>query len=187
MSTHTQQPTADRGIPLWSGFSILAAALLTGALLSISAGNLGGTFLICFGLGTAAVIAFIRPTRMFLMVALVPIIYAIITPLSGWIVTGKGQFSMTAFLAGGYALFQFFPILALVTVGAVALGYLRVKLARSAHVVRTQHSTATSNRRRREANSHTAAHKVTVDELIRQAREDRAHRPTDRSIDRNLY
>ncbi|MDY6049773.1 MAG: DUF6542 domain-containing protein [Corynebacterium sp.] len=186
MSTHAQQPAPENGLPLWSGMSILAAALLTGALLSLSAGRLGGTFLICFGLGAAAVIAFIRPTRMFLMVALIPIIYAIITPLGGWIVTGQGQFSTTAFLAGGYPLFQFFPILILVSLGALALGYLRVRLVQANRVSAERQSTA-ANRRRRQANSETVARKVTVDELIRQARADRAQRSSDRSVDSDLY
>lgn len=135
--TNTQQRTASltghAGLPAWSGIAILAAALVTGALLSYNSLQLSTLYLVCFAVAAVVVAVFTQARGIFLLAASVPTVFAVVTVGASWLF-GRAQapnlapFSTTSILASIYPFIQFFPTLFWVSLGVAVIGGLRVWL-----------------------------------------------------------
>lgn len=124
-----------RGIPLWAVPLLLIATLLTGAVISMSGGTLGWIYLVCFGLISLCIALFVEPRGIFLAVAQIPLVFSVVTPFAGWLVAqthSDNNFSATVLIGSAYPLFQQFPYLLVITLGAAAIGYLRLAQLRRA-------------------------------------------------------
>lgn len=141
---------------MWSAFSITVAALLTGLLLSLSSGELGWTFVICFGAAALLTTATVRLSGLFLTVASHPLLFGIFTPITAWLIArsnlsgGADQWSKTMILSALYPLALFFPALAAITVGAIIIAVLRWRSAKSKYQQQLQ---VFERQRKREAHA----------------------------------
>ncbi|QGU06892.1 hypothetical protein COCCU_04730 [Corynebacterium occultum] len=192
------------GLPTWSGVGIIFAALVTGLLVSVAMGGLGVTYLLCFTVAGIAVALFVELRGLFLSVAVLPLLFGILTPVAAWFVaqtmaTAATGFSTTAIVTAIYPLAQFFPVLIVITVGAAVIALLRLWLhqrreqerevvarevrRREADADRANRATAyrarqTSTRTPRRSRTERGEDRVTVEELLRrnQPRENRSIR-----------
>ncbi|MDO4908293.1 MAG: hypothetical protein Q3962_00360 [Corynebacterium sp.] len=180
-----------KSLPLWSCTLIMIASLVTGAVISVSLQSLGLVYHICFVLAALATVLFVSKSYIFLAVSQIPILFAIVTPIAQWSVADalasdaqKGQISKTSVIAAGYSLVSNFPVLLLVTLITIALGfgryYLAVRSYRAAAKVAdsqaeaaksSQESTATAVRARTRRSMEARPGQLTVDDLIKQRRE----------------
>ncbi|MHA6555966.1 DUF6542 domain-containing protein [Corynebacterium pyruviciproducens] len=139
------------GIPLWLVPLLTIAALLTGAVLSMDAGSLGWMYLTAFGLISLIIALFVEPRGIFLAVTQIPLVFSVVTPIAGWMVAQThttNNFSTTVLLGSAYPLFQQFPFLLLITVGAAAIGYLRwLQLRRAERGELTERTKAVQSQR----------------------------------------
>ncbi|MCF4006858.1 hypothetical protein L1O03_06650 [Corynebacterium uropygiale] len=132
------------GLPLWAGPVIIAAALVTGILLSLVTGTMGAAYLWCFGLGVLAVTLLINPRGLYITVASIPILFAILTPLGAWILSsqlmgGMQRLSMTTLVTIIYPLMQLFPEFFLITVLGLVIAVVRWwLLRRQQHILESQ-------------------------------------------------
>ncbi|WP_310795225.1 DUF6542 domain-containing protein [Corynebacterium silvaticum] len=184
------------GISVWSSMSILAAALITGLLITLSTGVIGWPFLTLFAIFAIVFTLLTEPRGLFLMVASIPLLYAIAVLATGWFLvqanTADGvPIRRSQVITAAYPLTQHFPLLISVTVGAALIAVARIVIFRRGEKRIT--NVKTSNRiRQTEANNRSAARKaraqaqrnrseatgsqVTVDELMRRNRE-QSHKP----------
>ncbi|PRQ12256.1 hypothetical protein C1Y63_01455 [Corynebacterium sp. 13CS0277] len=183
--------------------SIQAAALVTGLVLSVVAKDLGAAYLVAFALGAFATTLLVEARGLFLTVAQVPILFAIVTPVAGWLVQNSTQpegkaadFSTTGLLTAVFPVATFFPVLLAVTLGCVLLGTLRYITARRrddqayATAVAARKRMNDSDRENVETTSRVRARtrraledpsrQVTVDELLKK----RSTQPTSRRLHR---
>ncbi|WP_291314856.1 DUF6542 domain-containing protein [Corynebacterium sp. UBA2622] len=168
------------GLPTGSGIAIIAAALFTGALVSVYTEQIGWPYLTFFAASVILVTALMNPKGLFLTVASSPILFFIALIGAGWAIArgnsrpdGAGL-SKTSILAIAYPAIEFFPALAAVTVGSIVIALLRLALIRRQNArltrndVRERTRAAESNRRTskqsRRARERTNA--VTVEELM---------------------
>ncbi|WP_332259264.1 DUF6542 domain-containing protein [Corynebacterium ulcerans] len=197
--SQTQQASGKFfGISVWSSMSILAAALITGLLITLSTGVIGWPFLALFAIFAIVFTLLTEPRGLFLMVASIPLLYSIAVLATGWFLvqanTADGApIRRSQVITAAYPLTQHFPLLISVTVGAALIAVVRIMLLRRGEKRITD--VKTSNRiRQTEANnrSRSAARKaraqaqrnrseatgsrVTVDELMRRNRE-QPHKP----------
>lgn len=129
---------ADRGavgLPLWAGLAIVVAALVTGMLISIYFQEVGAIFLGCFAAAALVVALFTQPRGLFITVANIPIAFGFFTVLTAWLVGRQlspnvSGISATSAVTAVYPLLQFFPVLILVFLGAVAIACIRLALLR---------------------------------------------------------
>ncbi|WP_014800257.1 DUF6542 domain-containing protein [Corynebacterium pseudotuberculosis] len=201
--TRHQAPTQQAsgqffGISVWSSMSILAAALITGLLITLSTGVIGWPFLALFAIFAIVFTLLTEPRGLFLMVASIPLLYAIAVLATGWFLvqanTADGApIRRSQVITAAYPLTQHFPLLIAVTLGAALIAVARVMLLRRGEK-RITNVNASNRMRQTEANnrSRSAARKaraqaqrnrgeatgskVTVDELMRRNRE-QPHRP----------
>lgn len=122
------------GLPLWSTLSILLAAALTGALVSVLMNSLGWQFLLIYAIAALITSLFAEARGIFITVASVPLIYALGTVISALLVTYSstpgGNMTQTAVLASLYPILQFFPWLFFVSALCVVIGVVRLQLLR---------------------------------------------------------
>jgi hypothetical protein len=178
--SRTRRETRPAGLPTWSGIAIVLAALVTGLLLSINAQTVGAPFLICFAVAAIVVALFTEARGLFLVVASLPLIFAIMTVGSSWAVSrslaaeGSAAFSTTTILTALFPLAQFFPVMFGVTAAAGAIAVGRVWLlrrsgrARDVAAIEHRRSAAEADRVNRDTASRARqrTNQVTVDELL---------------------
>lgn len=178
--SRTRQETRPAGLPTWSGIAIVLAALVTGLLLSINAQAIGVPFLICFSIAAIVVVLFTEARGLFLLVASLPLIFAIMTVGSSWAVSrslaveGSAAFSTTTILTALFPLAQFFPVMFSVTAAASVIAIGRIWLlrrsgrARDAAAIERRRRTAEADRVNRDTASRARrrTNQITVDELL---------------------
>lgn len=185
-----RQRTVFTGLPTWSGIAVILAALVTGLLISLSVQQIGLPFLVCFVLAGITVALLTEPRGLFLTVASMPILFAVMTVLTSWSVgrsvasEGSPAFSTTTLVTAVYPLIEFFPVLFAVTAGGAAIAVLRLWLlkrsgrAREVAAQRTRRRDAENDRRNRATASRARrrTNQVTVEELLERNRR-RAEEP----------
>ncbi|WKD57929.1 hypothetical protein CAPI_06945 [Corynebacterium capitovis DSM 44611] len=146
------QSAAFVGLATGSAVAITFAALFTGCLLSVYAGEVSWPFLTLYAVAAILTVTFVQPRGMFLTVACAPILFLLGVLGTGWFLS-RGDTSRTALLVVFYPLVQLFPVLFTVTAGAIVIAVLRVKLIKRQNAIiarRDQYQrlqTAESNRR----------------------------------------
>lgn len=119
----------------WNALSINVAALITGLLLSWSAGEVSWTFVACFGVAALITTLFVRLNSLYVTVVSLPLLFGIFTPLTAWLVArsslagGASQWSKTMILSALYPLAMFFPALAIISVTAIIIAVIRLRIA----------------------------------------------------------
>ncbi|RNE48506.1 DUF6542 domain-containing protein [Corynebacterium alimapuense] len=175
-----QATSGFAGLPTWSGIAIVIAALTTGLLLSINAQQISWPYLLFFAVAGIAVALLTEVRGLFLTIASMPLLFAIMTLLTSWSIgrslsaEGSAAFSTTSIVTAIYPLVQFFPTLMIVTLIATALAVLRVWVAKRNAVARASAATrhrrraAEANRRNRDTTSRARnrANEITVEELL---------------------
>ncbi|WP_342319444.1 DUF6542 domain-containing protein [Corynebacterium mayonis] len=188
----TARQTTFVGLPTGSGIAVIAAALFTGAALSIYDETIGWPFFTLFSLATIIVTASVNPRGLYLVVASAPILYILGLLGAGWFTprpqgtAESGVASRAVLLSIGYPVVEFFPVLAAVTVGSVALALLRIGLLKRHNEI-AQRNAATQRVRQAESNRRTTHQNrrarersttVTVQELLqRRAQSEELRRP----------
>jgi len=108
-------------------------------------------YLTAFGLISLIIALFVEPRGIFLAVTQIPLVFSVVTPIAGWMVAQThttNNFSTTVLLGSAYPLFQQFPFLLLITVGAAAIGYLRwLQLRRAERGELTERTKAVQSQR----------------------------------------
>ncbi len=179
------------GLPTWSGIAIVLAALITGLLLSINGQSVGTPYLLCFGVAALITALFTEVRGLFLTVASIPLLFAVMTVISAWTVTrslaseGADAFSTTSIVTAIFPLAQFFPVLMGVTAGATVIALLRVWLSRrsgraaQSAALQDRRRTAEADRRNRDTASRARrrTNQVTVEELLARNRDRQPPRP----------
>lgn len=177
-------------------------------LISVAMGTIGAGYLACFAIAGIAVALFVELRGLFLSVAALPLLFALLTPVASWFVSqtlagSSPGFSATTVITAIFPLLQFFPLLFIVTLGAAAIAFLRLWLfnrrekdreqaaqkarRRDAEAERVNRATAhrarqTSTRIPRRARSERSGERVTVEELMQ-----RNLQRENRSISDDLY
>lgn len=173
------------GLPTWSGIAIVLAALITGLLLSINGQAVGLPYLLCFGVAALVVALFTEVRGLFLTVASIPLLFAVMTVASAWAVNrslaseGTSAFSTTSIATAVFPLAQFFPVLMGVTSAATAIALLRVWFSRrsgraaQSAALRDRRRVAEADRRNRDTVSRARrrTNQVTVEELLARNRD----------------
>lgn len=177
------------GLPLWSGLSILIAALITGLLLSLHFGVIAWPFLALFIASSLIVILVVNPRSLFLTASFIPILFAVFTTITGYFLVKQSApqqsagLNKTQLITVFYPLLQLFPYLASVTVGVVLIAGLRIAILKQrsvktrsiAHADRVHREQSDARNRasvkkaRRQLRSTTApgSKQVTVEDLMR--------------------
>ena len=153
------QDTALSGFSLGSGLGILIAALVTGGLISLYTEVIGWPFLAIFALASVVVATFVNPRGLFITVVSIPALFTFFLLLTGtlnaYFALPEGQTSLgrTSVLVILYPLVQFFPVLAMVTLGALLIAFVRYQLLKRLnddirrHELRQRRRTNEANRR----------------------------------------
>ncbi|MDO4910455.1 MAG: hypothetical protein Q3972_01770 [Corynebacterium sp.] len=169
----------------------MIASLMTGAVISVNLQELGLPYHILFVIASLATVLFVGASGLFLAVAQIPIIFAVITPIAQWSISDalageaqKGQISKTSIITSAYALVSNFPVLLLVTILTISLGlgryYLAMRTYRMASTVAERQTeaaksaavtTATAVKARTRRSMDARPGQLTVDDLIKQRRE----------------
>ncbi len=168
-------------IALGTGLGLLAAILLTGALISILMGTIGWAYLAFLVIGSLLVALIVEERGLFLTVASIPILYAITVVLAGFFITkanlpeGASPFSKTATVTAAFPLVQSFLWLLIALVGAGIIGWLRwVRYRKTAR--RTAEMETSSRRSDAEQDRRNRAERLSVADLM--ARDRLAKEPT---------
>ncbi|RUP79850.1 hypothetical protein D8M20_02965 [Corynebacterium propinquum] len=173
----------------------MLAASVTGLLLSILANGLGWPFLLCFLVAAVFVTLFVEPESLFLTVAPLPLFFGIFAFFTSWASNaaaapeGANWASRTMVWTSIYAVVEYFPALALITVLTIAIAVVRLMLLRGqAKIHDRSHRQRRSSQResdRRNIRSASRArertNRVTVEELMARNRADNATRSPVRS------
>ena len=153
------QDTTLSGFSLGSGLGILIAALVTGGLISLYTEVIGWPFLAIFALASVVVATFVNPRGLFITVVSIPALFTFFLLLTGtlnaYFALPEGQTSLgrTSVLVILYPLVQFFPVLAMVTLGALLIAFVRYQLLKRLnddirrHELRQRRRTNEANRR----------------------------------------
>ncbi|MDO4927587.1 MAG: hypothetical protein Q3976_00750 [Corynebacterium sp.] len=181
------------GIPLRISLAILATAILVGFLLSIGSHTISSLVLIVYILAALSVTVLSQPRNLFIVVSCVPIGLSATLILAGWMTTGAGS-GITEIVTAIYPFTQHFPVMILLTIGCVAIAFVRLYLLRrrdqitsqsrsnqrTAEKIQAQRNVAATTKSRRQATN--AANQVTVQDLLarrnnRQRQQSRSSRP----------
>ncbi|SDL62722.1 hypothetical protein SAMN04488535_0209 [Corynebacterium mycetoides] len=182
------------GFPTGSAIAIVCAALFTGGLLSVYAGDISWPFLTLFAVATIVVATAVNPRGLFLTVALTPLLYALAIVATGLFIAsgstaGGVGISRTDVLVIAYPMLQTFPVLAATTLGAVVIALVRLQLLKRhnenvARQERAERRRVARSNRRTSSEGRRARERVTVSELQEIVeRRERARRP----LNDNLY
>lgn len=134
-SNHRAQRRQSAAVPELTtakGLTVLAAAMITGLLLSIMNGAIAWPFFLCFILAAVMLSIFIEKQGLFLLVASVPLFFFSTIVVTGWLISrssapeGASPFSKTVLLTSSFPLVENFPILAIGTAGALVIALLRL-------------------------------------------------------------
>lgn len=162
--------------------AIVAAALTTGLLLSLLFRELGWPYLVCYIISVLAVTCTVVPRGLYLTVATSPLLYAVFTLLSGWLVTqarasgeaSSSSFSTTALVTGAFPLLEHFVPFFLTTLVSIAIAGLRLWRLHStarvenhkAQIARRAEAAADKRNRDTNARARERTNRLTVAELI---------------------
>lgn len=174
---------------------LVLAASVTGLLLSILANGLGWPFLLCFLFAAVFVTLFVEPESLFLTVAPLPLFFGIFAFFTSWASNaaaapdGANWASRTMVWTSIYAVVEYFPALALITVLTIVIAVVRLMLLRGQAKIqdrsRRQRRTSQRESDRRNIRSTSRArertNRVTVEELMARNRADNATRSPVRS------
>lgn len=138
LEKHHAAPHAAQffGIPLWLSLIILTGGLAVGSLLTVASGTLGLAFVVCFVVTVLFLSILTQPKSLFLLVASIPIFFAVAIVLTGWLLVRQGlpnpdtPLSTTQIITSVYPLLQQFPVIFGATVGAGLLAAIRLFLLR---------------------------------------------------------
>ncbi|AWB83743.1 DUF6542 domain-containing protein [Corynebacterium liangguodongii] len=152
------QRPAFEGIPTVSSIAIVGAALFTGALLSVHAGQISWPFLALFTIAALSCATLVNPRGLFLTVAFIPLLFVVAALATGWGIAAStsAALSRADALVIAYPVLQLFPVLAAATLGALIIAAVRYSLLRrhNAAIARAERAErrriARSNRRTRE-------------------------------------
>lgn len=158
-------------VALGKGLGLLAAILLTGALISILMGTIGWAYLAFLVIGSLLVALLVEERGLFLTVAAIPTLYGITVVLAGFFITkanlpeGASPFSKTAIVTAAFPLVQNFLWLLIAVVGAGVIGWLRwVRYRRTAR--RTAEMETASRRTEAEQDRRNRAERLSVADLM---------------------
>lgn len=197
MSTQSRRSPAPgfTGLSLSLALVLVLAASVTGLLLSILANGLGWPFLLCFLVAAVFVTLFVEPESLFLTVAPLPLFFGIFAFFTSWASNtaaapdGADWASRTMVWTSIYAVVEYFPALALITILTVVIAVVRLMLLRGQAKIhdrsRRQRRTSQRESDRRNIRSTSRArertNRVTVEELMARNRADNATRSPVRS------
>lgn len=176
-----RRSAARTELPTWSGAAIIAAALLTGILLSLNGGQIGHTYLIIFAVASVIATILVRVSGLYLTVASIPLLFGVETFIGSWFVVHMSgpknmpAFSKTTLITALYPLLQYFPWLIGVTVVCGAIAYLRIYL-------RSRRRDRELEERRRRYATKSGAQQVTVSELIERRKNRETQTPLARKV-----
>ncbi|MCZ9294156.1 DUF6542 domain-containing protein [Corynebacterium meitnerae] len=192
------QDTTLSGFSLGSGLGILIAALVTGGLISLYTEFIGWPFLAIFALASVVVATFVNPRGLFITVVSIPVLFTFFLLFTGtlnaYFSLPEGQTSLgrTSVLVILYPLVQFFPVLAMVTLGALLIAFVRYQLLKRLnddirrHELRQRRRTNEANRRSvREASRSRQLPERTTTPTPRQRLAEKTPAPTTRRRARN--
>jgi len=130
-----RKPTAAQSlsmpsISLLKGLGLLAALLLTGALISILVGSIGWMYFAFLIISSLLIALIVEERGLFLSIASIPILYAVTVVTAGIVITKSNapegtSFSKTSLLTSVYPMVQNFLWLLIAVLGATAIGVLR--------------------------------------------------------------
>lgn len=182
--TRHASTTTFVGLPTGSAIGINFAALFTGALIAIWAGYIGWPFLALFAAAVIITTTMVNPRGIFLTVATAPLLFVVAVVSVGYLLSrdqlaSGGTSSRAAQLLVVYPLVELFPVLAAVTLGAILIGWLRIRLIKrqndallereTAERSRTSESNRRTNIEGRRARERSRS--VSVQELVSRERE----------------
>ncbi|MDK4250118.1 hypothetical protein QPX28_07065 [Corynebacterium pseudodiphtheriticum] len=190
MSTQSRRSPAPgfSGLSLSLALVLVLAASVTGLLLSVLFNGLGWPFLLCFLLAAVFVTLFVEAESLFLTVAPLPLIFGFFAFSTSWgnniasAPDGAKAASRTMVWTSIYAVVEYFPALALITVISIGIAVARLLLLNSQAKIhernrRQQRSrNQESNRRniRSSSRARERTNRVTVEELMARNRADNA-------------
>ncbi|AIT60668.1 DUF6542 domain-containing protein [Corynebacterium doosanense] len=177
---HSRNRGRFTGLPTWSAIAVVAAALITGLLLSLALQGVGLPFLWCFVVASVIVTLLVNPRGLFLTVASLPLLFGLALPAASWAVErslateGTPLMSRTTALITVYPLTQYFPWLAITTALCAVIAVIRVVLLRrrttqQERTARDQRERLDASNRRNRSLSTSArrrSEQLTVQELL---------------------
>ena len=202
------------GLPTGSGIAIIFAALFTGTLISVYSELISWPYLALYAVSVLLVSTLVNPKGLFLTISSAPILFLAGLLAAGWLIargstTTEGVgLSRASVLAILYPLVEFFPVLAAVTLGSIAIAVLRIQLIKRQNAtmqkrdIRERSRVAASNRRttRQSRRARERTDTVTVEELLKRRSQGGAdrlrrtpgesqgqQRPGRRSLNDDLY
>ncbi|MFH0412441.1 DUF6542 domain-containing protein [Corynebacterium sp. L4756] len=181
--SHPVNSRAGKGfgaLPVWTSIAVIVAALATGLIISTITSSVGWPFLICFILGALAATALVQVRGLFLTVASIPLLFALMMLLTSWLTVRSTQsegaplFSTTIVVTSAYPLLEVFPHLAFTLVACIIIAVLRLyRVKNSAQSINSNEQVsrrkmAESDRRNRETTSRAreTTKRLSVQELI---------------------
>lgn len=170
------------GFNLLAGWSLLAAALVSGLIIAAATSSIGWSYYLLFAVASLAVTILTKPRNLFLTVASIPLMFAVTTVSTGWILVRQSladgaPVSKTQYLSAVYPLTQHFPILILVSIGCLSIAFLRIRLLKQQDRKRQARTRDAQRRERQESErNQTAARKARL----------RAQQPTEQRHDEEL-
>ncbi|WP_325168113.1 DUF6542 domain-containing protein [Corynebacterium macginleyi] len=187
LAKQRKPPAAQRlsmpSISLLKGLGLLAALLLTGALISILAGSIGWMYFSFLIISSLLIALVVEERGLFLSIASIPILYAVTVVTAGIFITKSGapegtSFSKTSLLTSVYPLVQNFLWLLIAFLGATAIGILRwIRFRRTAQSAMNQQKV--SRRADTKRYRHSRSERLSVAELMARDRSEnpQAHSP----------
>ena len=191
-----RKPTAAQSlsmpsISLLKGLGLLAALLLTGALISILAGSIGWMYFACLIISSLLIALIVEERGLFLSIASIPILYAVTVVTAGVFITKSNapegtSFSKTSLLTSVYPLVQNFLWLLIAVLGATAIGVLRWMRFRKA-AQRAVNQQKVSRRTDMKRDRQNRAERLSVAELMARNRSENPQASSQRSSRRRSH
>lgn len=199
------------GFSVGSGIGILIAALVTGGLISLYTENIGWPFLAVFAAAAVVVVTFVDPKGLFLTVASIPVLYTFFLLLTGGLSAyfdlpeGQTSIGRTQAVLILYPLLQYYPVLLVVTLGALFIAVARYRLLkrhneeilrreemqrrRASETNRKTRREATRSRERTRSSQSGDSRPVSVSELVNRTRNEKksSARRVSRRLSDDLY
>ncbi|GAA1173266.1 hypothetical protein CGLAUT_04370 [Corynebacterium glaucum] len=139
------------GLPTGSAIGINFAALFTGALIAVWTGSIGWPLLALFAAAVIITTTVVNPRGIYLTVVTAPLLFFISVIAVGYLLSRDqlstgGTSSRTAQLLVVYPLVELFPVLAAVTLGAIIIGWVRIRLIKRQNDALLERETAERSR-----------------------------------------
>lgn len=191
-----RKPTAAQSlsmpsISLLKGLGLLAALLLTGALISILVGSIGWMYFAFLIISSLLIALIVEERGLFLSIASIPILYAVTVVTAGIFITKSNapegtSFSKTSLLTSVYPLVQNFLWLLIAVLGATAIGVLRwMRFRKAAQRAVNQQKVARRADMKRDRQNR--AERLSVAELMARNRSENPQAPSPRASRRRSH